>query len=102
MTDKQRLAHMRKMQRLSRTPAARKKALATRARNRALKLKQLPATATPLNGATHASSELPDHLLGYAFGHVEAWLQIYAASQRVPATALAHRVGALLQGSRRR
>jgi len=38
----------------------------------------------------------------YAFGHTQAWLQVYADSVGLPSPAVAYRVGELLRRSARR
>ena len=97
--NKRRLAaHLASMRKKANSPEANRKRAAT--------LAARCAAHNPEKGTPHVASNeqqiLSDHLVGYAFGHVEAWLQIYAASHRVPVASLAHRVGALLQAASRR
>lgn len=95
--NKRRLAaHLASMRKKANSPEA--------SRKRAATIAARYADHSPEKGTPHATSseQLSDHLVGYAFGHVEAWLQIYAASHRVPVASLAHRVGALLQAASRR
>jgi len=102
-------AHIKRMLRKSHSPEVRAKAAATRretmkraAADRKAIRSALGITDATQPRTTHDNSELPDHVVSYALGHVEAWLQIYAASHRVPVSSLAHRLGALLQAASRR
>lgn len=47
-------------------------------------------------------NEVPYHLTAYATGYVSAWLDCFAASHFVSATALAREVGAVLQATKSR
>jgi hypothetical protein len=61
--------------------------------------------AISLKGATNVildQTQVPDHVLAYALGHVTAWIESYSASHGLLASSIAYRLGEVLYRSARR
>jgi hypothetical protein len=65
----------------------------------AAKAAKVPRTPTPRSNERKAKAAgIPADISAYALGHIECWIDHYAASSGVSRSALAAELGAVLQG----